>query len=146
MGNSPKKVGTRKAAPPRTSKVCAAYNSDKGCPDGGNCHMVKKKGHPFMKGKCLNCGSTSHLKAACNRPMASGRNLEAEYAEQQEGDDQDDDPDAPADESEQPEEDPYAAGMKGKGRSKGRGKDGKGKGKGGGRPTTRGRPPTPVPK
>eukprot|EP00971_Amphidinium_carterae_P158112 3134186-Amphidinium_carterae.1 len=37
--------------------------------------------------------------------MASGRNLEAEYAEQQEGDDQDDDPDAPADESEQPEED-----------------------------------------
>eukprot|EP00971_Amphidinium_carterae_P186343 3698867-Amphidinium_carterae.1 len=36
----------QKAAPPRTSKeskVCAAYNSDKGCPDGGNCHMVKKK-------------------------------------------------------------------------------------------------------
>eukprot|EP00971_Amphidinium_carterae_P202196 4012054-Amphidinium_carterae.1 len=64
--------------------------------------MVNKKGHPFMKGKCLNCGSTSHLKAACNRPMATGRNLEAEYAEQQEGADLDDDPDAPADESEQP--------------------------------------------
>eukprot|EP00971_Amphidinium_carterae_P351289 6492027-Amphidinium_carterae.1 len=39
MGNAPKKGGTKKTAPPRTSKVCAAYNSDKGCPDGGNCHM-----------------------------------------------------------------------------------------------------------
>eukprot|EP00971_Amphidinium_carterae_P300358 5967722-Amphidinium_carterae.1 len=67
-----------------------------------------------MKAKCLNCGSTSHLKAACNRPMASGRNLEAEYAEQQEEGGQDDDPTEPADESEQPEDDPNAAGMKGK--------------------------------
>eukprot|EP00971_Amphidinium_carterae_P110996 2198391-Amphidinium_carterae.1 len=57
--------------------------------------------------------------------MASGRNLEAEYAEQQERVDQDDDPDAPADESEQPEDDPNAASMKGKGSSKGRGKDGR---------------------
>eukprot|EP00971_Amphidinium_carterae_P175507 3479084-Amphidinium_carterae.1 len=31
--------------------------------------MVKKKGHPFMKGKCLNCGSTSHLKAAWRRGL-----------------------------------------------------------------------------
>eukprot|EP00971_Amphidinium_carterae_P118362 2345165-Amphidinium_carterae.1 len=107
--------------------------------------MVKKKGHPFIKGKCLNCGSTSHLKAACNRPMASGRNLKAEYAEEQEGGYQDDDPEAPADESEQPEDDPHAAGMKGKGSSKGKGKD-RGRGKGGGRPSARGRQPTPVPK
>eukprot|EP00971_Amphidinium_carterae_P148884 2951670-Amphidinium_carterae.1 len=79
--------------------------------------------------------------------MASGRNLEAEYAEQQEGADQDDAPDTPADESEQTEDDPNAAGMKGKGNSKGRGKDGKGRGKGAGRPTGRGRNPTPpVPK
>eukprot|EP00971_Amphidinium_carterae_P325334 6455550-Amphidinium_carterae.3 len=150
MGNAPKEGGTKKATPPRTSKVRAAYNSDKGCPDGGNCHMVKKKGHPFMKGKgllhCLNCGSTSHLKAACNRPMASGQNIEAEYVEQREGADQDDTPDNPADESEQTEDDPNAAGMKGKGNSKGRGKDGKGRGKGAGRPTGRGRNPTPVPK
>eukprot|EP00971_Amphidinium_carterae_P250571 4974297-Amphidinium_carterae.1 len=39
MGNAPKKGRPKKAAPPRTSKVCAACNSDKGCPDGGNCHM-----------------------------------------------------------------------------------------------------------
>eukprot|EP00971_Amphidinium_carterae_P131713 2608964-Amphidinium_carterae.1 len=77
--------------------------------------MVKKKGHPFLKGKCLNCGSSSHLKAACNRPMASGRNIEAEYAEEQEAEGhQEDEPEAPADESEPTEDDPNAAGMKGK--------------------------------
>eukprot|EP00971_Amphidinium_carterae_P091290 1806874-Amphidinium_carterae.1 len=71
------------------------------------------------------CGSTFHLKAACNRPMASGRNLEAEYAEQESAE-QDETLDA-ADEPEQTEEDPNAAGVKGKGDSKGRGKDGKGR-------------------
>eukprot|EP00971_Amphidinium_carterae_P154169 3057572-Amphidinium_carterae.1 len=49
MGNAPKKGGAKKAAPPRTSKVRAAYNSDDGCPDGGGCDMVKK-GHPFIEG------------------------------------------------------------------------------------------------
>eukprot|EP00971_Amphidinium_carterae_P104478 2068911-Amphidinium_carterae.1 len=105
LGGAPKKGGTKKkAVPPRPSNVRAAYQSDKRCPDRGNCQMVKKNGHPFMKGKCLNCGSTSHLKAACNRPMASGRNLEAEHAEQ-EGADQDEAAET-ADEPEQAEEDP----------------------------------------
>eukprot|EP00971_Amphidinium_carterae_P177669 3524172-Amphidinium_carterae.1 len=121
MGGSPKKGGTKKKAVPQRPS--------------------KKNGHPFMKGKCLNCGRTFHLKAACNRPMASGRNLEADYAEQ-EGAEQDQAPE-PADESEQTEEDPNAAGIKGKGESKGRGKDGKGRGRGAGRPTGRGRNPTP---
>eukprot|EP00971_Amphidinium_carterae_P078827 1559593-Amphidinium_carterae.1 len=78
---APKKGGPKKATPPRTFKVFEAYNSDKKCPDGEN-YIVKKKSYSSMKEKCLNCGGTSHLKATCNRPMAAGRNLKAEYAEE----------------------------------------------------------------
>eukprot|EP00971_Amphidinium_carterae_P175029 3469684-Amphidinium_carterae.1 len=56
--------------------------------------------------------------------MASGRNIEAEYAEQQKAD-QEDEPEEPADESKQTKDDPNAAGIKGKGSFKGCGKDGK---------------------
>eukprot|EP00971_Amphidinium_carterae_P260581 5170013-Amphidinium_carterae.1 len=74
-----------------------------------------------MKGKCLNCGSTSHLKAACNRPMATGRNLEAEYAEQRRKviktmtlKHLPMNPSSRRTTVMQPEDDPNAAGMKGK--------------------------------
>eukprot|EP00971_Amphidinium_carterae_P009647 190497-Amphidinium_carterae.2 len=121
LSGPPKKGGAKKKpTPPRSTNVRAAYQSDKGCPDGGGCHTVKER-------------SANHLKAACNRPMASGRNLEAEYADE----DDDDQEDAPErDDPDQADEDPNAT-IKGKGDSKGKGRDGKGRGRGGGRPIGR---------
>eukprot|EP00971_Amphidinium_carterae_P181780 3606723-Amphidinium_carterae.1 len=84
--------GDEDPAPRKPSSLCAALQSDKGCPDGGNCSTVKRGGHPFLKGKCLNCSSMNHLKATCNRPFANTKDLEAELEEQQEdADDQDED-------------------------------------------------------
>eukprot|EP00971_Amphidinium_carterae_P025840 509682-Amphidinium_carterae.3 len=67
LSGTPKKGGPRRKPYLHGPLTCVRRTRViKGCPDGGNCQMVKKNGHPFMKGKCLNCGSTSHLKAACN--------------------------------------------------------------------------------
>eukprot|EP00971_Amphidinium_carterae_P311574 6192669-Amphidinium_carterae.1 len=47
-----KKGGTKKKpTPPRPTNVCAAYQSDKGRPEGGGCHTVKKLPNNNKKSK-----------------------------------------------------------------------------------------------
>eukprot|EP00971_Amphidinium_carterae_P146920 2911631-Amphidinium_carterae.1 len=128
-----RKVVPRKSLHLENQVPCARHiNQTKDVQTLGNCSTFKKGGHPFLKNKCLNCGSSSHLKATCNRPFASARDLEAELKEQQDyADDQDDD---------QADDDQDHAG---KGDSKGKGGKG-GRGRGAGRrPAGVGRNPTP---